>query len=444
MLGFTDKHLDVIAVWETTLGWRRTLRMGKAETAMHGRRTEHIPQLDLVRGLAIVLMIVNHAGIGLIDPYSQQNDPLAALVFLGSFAPVVFFFTTGFGVAIGRQGFDLEAFLSTLLKAALLVIADQFLLWKQGKPWGLDFLGFIAISTVMMTAIRAVKKSEVLCAVAIAIVLSARFVLGPWLRSHTHLTGLEDWLVGVRPVDNVSYPFSPWIVYPLIGYIAACRYQAIKTADERSLFWFLGTVASGSFLVAAIMDRAQAPFFRWGTMSLAFFVLSIGVASVVILAAWLICAKSSLATRALSLRGIASLAVVPIHYVLVELLVDCDIKPMGVPMIVVTMTALVVISVSLSRLYATSVKRWMVRVRSPVSWCLFIALALLSAVVVWMTPTLPAADLCAFAVGQLSITALLAARDQRRSAEVRDVRLIQQGANVGDVECQVLQNTHQK
>src|SRR5580698_1983080 len=90
----------------------------------------HSAQLDVLRGLAIVLMIVNHVGVSLVDSNQEQLRAVSALIFLGSFAPVLFFFTTGFGIGISRRGAAWVGFGSTLLKAGLLVLADQFMFWK--------------------------------------------------------------------------------------------------------------------------------------------------------------------------------------------------------------------------------------------------------------------------------------------------------------------------
>src|SRR5262245_13577914 len=117
-----------------------------------------VPELDLLRGLAIVLMIVNHAGVRLLDPAWLDGGGVGALVFLGGFAPVVFFFTTGFGVGLARRTPDRAALIGTLAKSGLLLLADQFMAWRAGMAWGLDFLGFIAIATVLVTAVALARR----------------------------------------------------------------------------------------------------------------------------------------------------------------------------------------------------------------------------------------------------------------------------------------------
>ena len=59
-------------------------------------------ELDVLRGVAASLMIVNHAGIRLLSPADTIESASAVAVFVGGFAPVVFFFVTGFGAALAR------------------------------------------------------------------------------------------------------------------------------------------------------------------------------------------------------------------------------------------------------------------------------------------------------------------------------------------------------
>jgi hypothetical protein len=82
----------------------------------------------------------------------------------------------------------------------------------------------------------------------------------------------------------------------------------------------VGAVAAAALAVSGVMFRAHAVFFRWGTMNFAFFVLSIAVGIVFFSAAWQIGARWQRMARFLSVRGIVSFAVVPIHYGLIEIL----------------------------------------------------------------------------------------------------------------------------
>ena len=118
-------------------------------SATHLASRKFAPELDVLRGMAAVLMIVNHAGYRLLSPQDALNSWVSPGVFLGSFAPAVFFFATGFGIGLSRSVLPARLDWTGLAwKAALLTVADQFFYWSKGVRLGLDFFSFIAIATV--------------------------------------------------------------------------------------------------------------------------------------------------------------------------------------------------------------------------------------------------------------------------------------------------------
>jgi uncharacterized membrane protein len=373
----------------------------------------HSVQLDVLRGLAIVLMIVNHVGVSLVDSNQSKFPAISALIFLGSFAPVVFFFTTGVGIGIGRSGGTWNSFGSTLLKAGLLVLADQFMFWKSGIPWGLDFLGFIGFSSVLVAAVSYSKLPMRVCSGVIGGLLLLRFGIGPPLRDHLNLPPLAAWLLGVAPLDNVSYPLAPWLVYPLLGFIVARRMLLVPASTPDFRWIWMGIVGSGALALAAVMYRAHAVFFRWGTMNFAFFVLSIAVGVVFFSAAWQIGTRWKRAARFLSVRGIVSFAVVPIHYGLIELWSVYGSAQEGIG-VLGEMAAVVIFSVALSRLFAAGVNRWISRVRPGSGWLAMGAIILICVAILWFVPQQRIFTFSAFVIGQLAVAALLAVRSQRR------------------------------
>ena len=143
------------------------------------------------------------------------------------------------------------------------------------------------------------------------------------------LPGFETWLVGARGIDRISYPFSPWIIYPLIGFIMGRSYKGRQGHIRSFPRPWLYAATIGALIFAAALDQAQAAFFRWGTMSFAYFVLSIGVLFLSVNIAWKIANHWPRAAQPLSLRGISSLAIVPIHYALIELVAGLTTRHFG-------------------------------------------------------------------------------------------------------------------
>lgn len=60
----------------------------------------HWPELDVLRGLAALLMIVNHAGYKILAENLTDSGLAGNLLFISSFAPVLFFFVTGVGYGV--------------------------------------------------------------------------------------------------------------------------------------------------------------------------------------------------------------------------------------------------------------------------------------------------------------------------------------------------------
>ena len=282
-------------------------------------------ELDVLRRLAALLMILNHAGFALLSPADATDSASAVAVFLGGFAPVVFFFATGFGIALasGPKGRPLDA-TGLLWKALLLVVADQLFFWRAGVVWGIDFFSFIALSTVVVTLVAQLRRPVPVCIGLILLLLGLRYGLGPALRSQLHGTSVLDWVLGATTIPHISYPLSPWMVYPLLGFVLGRMYARVdlRSPQPRNRWLLIGlALMLGTLGAAAWMATLNTGFFRWGMVSAAFFVLSLGV----LLAAGLLSMLLVMAQRplagALALRGVASFAVIPIHYALLD---ACD------------------------------------------------------------------------------------------------------------------------
>lgn len=289
--------------------------------AKPARARPHWPELDVLRGLAAVLMVYNHAGVR----FSRGPEHWLgnALEFAGSLAPVVFFLVTGLGRGVqSAAGGARRPLDETLRKVALLLLADVALWLSPARLAGMDFLGFIAISTLVVEVLARSARPQLLAWLALGGVLGLRVVGAPLLRSVLGESGLM-FLVGDQPLLGFSYPPCPWLAYPILGYLlgtAAQRHaDAVRRHAGRVLLLCLGGAASFGAASLALHARG-ALFFRWGTVSVAFTVLSFAAVFATLAAAFAL-ARSSAATRALALPGTSSLVIVPVHYGLIELLV---------------------------------------------------------------------------------------------------------------------------
>jgi hypothetical protein len=118
-------------------------------------------ELDVLRGVAVAFMLINHAGVRWLDT-AQATDSLALwLVELGSHAPVLFFSITGVGYALGGGHRSTpKPTVDVLYKAGLLLIADGFMRGGDFSYIGWDFLAFIGFAAIAVQLIRRASRRE--------------------------------------------------------------------------------------------------------------------------------------------------------------------------------------------------------------------------------------------------------------------------------------------
>lgn len=290
----------------------------------------HWPELDVLRGLAALLMIVNHAGYKTLADNLTDSGVTGNLLFISSFAPVLFFFVTGVGYGVqSSQKKKAPQWSAILNKVFILVLADLLMHWSEGRWLGLDFLGFIGLSSLVLELARRSKSPLTFCIVGFIAISLIRYLLGPIIDKVFDTQqgwGLFHWIFGTKDTPGVSYPLSPWMAYPFAGYmigVAAMRYRGVIETKRMRVVSSLLMLAGLPAIAGLFLAQRGVSFFRWGTVGVGFYVVSFAVILIGLAASLLMCAnpKLKICQDALSLRGIASLAVVPVHYFLIYLAV---------------------------------------------------------------------------------------------------------------------------
>jgi hypothetical protein len=306
---------------KTPAGKRRFL---VSKTSTENKNHQSVA-LDAFRGLAAILMVFNHAGHAWLSAFDADNGWQGGIVFLGSFAPVLFFFATGVGIGLtpGRLRTAGGA-MGLAWKCVLLILADQLLFLRTGSLWGLDFFGFIALSMIIVGLVDRLQRAVPTAILLIAVMLVFRYAIALMLPAAWAGHPVAAIFFGSMP--NVSYPVSPWLVYPLVGYVMARSgfYGPVakdvevptKRFRPRVALIACSVVALGTSLLFLQMGKG---FFRWGTVSLGFFIASCAVIPLFILASEAAAAKLTKFSSFISLRGAAALLVVPTHYALIHL-----------------------------------------------------------------------------------------------------------------------------
>ena len=282
---------------------------------MSSSHTSH--QLDIFRGFAAILMVLNHAGFEWLAPVDALTGFDGAVVFLGSAAPALFFFATGVGMGLSRRrAVDWPAIFRKVL---LLLVADVFLGWGVHRWIGLDFFAFCAISMLAVALVTSTRRPVLTASATIASCLLVRYGLVASLQPLAVDVPVVAFLSGIDGVANISYPLSPWLVFPMAGFIlgrlSPGRETSTSSASPRV---GVAVLAAAGVALAGWLHSRGAIMHRWNTVSVAYFLFAIGFVCAVWLAADALAAVSRLRlVAALQTRGPASLLIVPVHYALI-------------------------------------------------------------------------------------------------------------------------------
>lgn len=280
------------------------------------------PSLDVLRGLAVICMLLNHAAAKLLTDDAMFTGLSGWFNFMGSFAPVLFFFATGIGYGLAHEVGRTANTKDVLIKASILIVADIFMRGGDFTLMGWDFLAFIAFSMILLHGFRGRRFGLSGALGLILVLLFVRYGLGAYYDRAVDLDEQKYWVLvvlGRTALDNVSYWFTPWFAYPLVGFILG----ALGRKHGEWVMSHIGKISllafgSGLFIAAAstVLWMKGAAAFRWGTVSFNFFIASVACVLVSLAISWLIAdkLKHRRLTQLLSMQGVSSLAVVPIHY----------------------------------------------------------------------------------------------------------------------------------
>jgi hypothetical protein len=285
--------------------------------------------LDVFRMLAALAMIGNHAVVTWLNKADQPFDCFAdAVLNVGSFAPALFFFATGLGYGWQlRQtgGFHTGRFFDIARKACLIWCADIFLWIGPECRYGMSFLGFISVSMLTIALCCLTRRARISSVAVILAVILGRFIVVPQFSDAAERwPAILQWLCGRPPIAGVGYPFSPWIVLPLSGFLLGYDWPGVvrnRRVLANNVFVRTAVVAGvGCFclLISRWMISRGMPFHRWASVSAAFLVAAVGTVLVAFALSVLLALSPDKVRRCLQLDGLASFAVVPIHYVILD------------------------------------------------------------------------------------------------------------------------------
>jgi uncharacterized membrane protein len=252
------------------------------------QRGYRLTSIDMLRGLVIVIMAIDHTRDFFsmqmsIDPMGDPNAPLSLALtrWITHFCAPVFVLLAGTSaglMAARKSSADLCRFL--LARGFWLILVEVFLISTavSFSPGGIEQLG--GRTLVFMQVIWSIGASMVLLALLqflgrrACLALGAIIVLGhnlldghwPVPTSPFEPSTLPLWTALHEPVSKVAgqfhilflYPLLPWLGVMLLGFGIAGLFEREPAARNRALLWW-GIAITVGFLVLRFIDGYGEP-----------------------------------------------------------------------------------------------------------------------------------------------------------------------------------------
>lgn len=226
-----------------------------------------VPSIDVLRTVAICLMIVVHFVENLAAAHDAWSLAMNRWMPAGTAAPL-FTFLAGVNYRLWcmqriARGAPSEAISKATIRRGLFLVGTGFafnvLVWLPEDTFNWDVLTFVGLALVSLDVVRRMPVSAV--ALALVLVLLTSPVLrvvadypSYWSRSwFDYDVTLSDVVLGCLVVGY--FPLLPWLVFPWAGYLATPLIfgddASTRDAPSRPLFVaaVLGTLSAAAVLV---------------------------------------------------------------------------------------------------------------------------------------------------------------------------------------------------
>lgn len=232
------------------------------------KKSKRIYYLDLVRGLAVFFMVMQHTM--LVNDFSGGEEGIISGIFvlLGT-APAAPVFMFIMGIFIMKSKLDdkslfirgikllITGYVLNLLRFTLpMFIAGE---GKMGLTmfWGVDILQLAGLSFILAIGVRKIANNKYVVPVLSGVIL----LVSPFLWGITS-NPITDLLWGTN--GEVAFPFFPWCIYPMLGMYFSqflAKPEIDKAVKKRILIGASITTALG---LATVLFFPHTDYSRYG------------------------------------------------------------------------------------------------------------------------------------------------------------------------------------
>ena len=124
-------------------------------------------------------------------------------------------------------------------------------------------------------------------------------------------------------MESFSFPPCPWLSYPLFGYVlgrTAALHREVLTSRWTTVLAVLFGFSTVTVMSALALTARGSVLFRYGTMSIGYYLASLAVLAICLAVSLIVCRWRAVKPLIdlVSLGGIRSLAIVPLHYLYID------------------------------------------------------------------------------------------------------------------------------
>lgn len=223
--------------------------------------TNRDASLDIIKGLALIFMIIQHLSVWLWDASWSKSASLVAahpvyfaLTSLSAVSAPLFIFAAGIGAAfLARKSGSNRAFLFRGAVLLLIGYCMNFTItswWGPGSWYVLHLIGFSLLTMPLLRRMNRTTHIILITAALVAAAILQSLLNTPLAYGNDRMADMSLSLAPLRlAFVEGHFPVLPWIAFFIAGYVCGEFISAQRIRPM--LLWGIGLVIAGAGIAAA-------------------------------------------------------------------------------------------------------------------------------------------------------------------------------------------------